>query len=462
MQEPYLFDEKALHDAHWDAQYTPYMFPQGDGTLQIGMGLNELYCLAAYDLAPAYNRLLVLDMQTILRPSLSLLLRAKLPGGLGAGNPCYSLDLTDMGETTQVDWIRYGEGGFEDATPLASATLGDEADPYEYNRYEIGLFNEENGVRLLLRVNGKTLIDTLDEHPLPSHREAGYLFFQSAFTTVLLRGIGSDVASRAERPTKVGEYEGIGLYDVTGLSSVTTRALTIVTVPLVFTASNGMQVPYRLYLPAHYDPNKRYPLHIHLHGGGARGTDNMTQIMHDFNQIYGLIRYQATEEFLFALPECPEDRYWTDAMTYDGEYHMNIDFARESELTVALAELTRTLCGTYAVDAGRVYLSGASMGGMGSYDMLARYPDLYAAAWIGCAANDLRRVAQQAKTPIYLLHGDQDVTIPVHWARETAAAMQEIGAADFVYEEVPGRGHDFSSLENIARAMAWVHSKARR
>ncbi|MBR7092282.1 MAG: dienelactone hydrolase family protein [Clostridia bacterium] len=462
--DTYLFREEQMKANYWNQAFKAYMFPQGDGTMQFGMGVNELYCLGAFSgNADIFNKLMTVDLQIVLRPSLTWILRAKMQSGLGKGNPCYAVLFNDAGDKMTLDFVKFNNDGAVSACFLKGQVLDDIIDVFDYNRYEVGLINEDGGVRLLLRVNGKTLLDTVDDQAEGSYLEQGYMLFQGAYSTVQLRGTDSAAVSTAEKPVKAGEYEGIALYDISSVTEMSTRLMSTITTPLEFTADNGMTVKYRLYLPTHYDPDKQYPLYLHLHGGGARGSNNVTQIMYDFNQLSAILQQQSREEFIFLIPECPDDRFWCDSMTYsNGAYHLDITDTNESRLTKALMQLLTSIGERFSVDGKRLYLGGASMGGMGTYDILARYTDRFAAAWLGCGANDLSCVEQQAKTPLYILHGEQDVTIPVQWSRDTAAALEALHA-DFVYEEVKGRGHDFTAggNESLERAFTWVFSHVR-
>ena len=253
------------------------------------------------------------------------------------------------------------------------------------------------------------------------------------------------------------------MYDVSTVESIDTRVMAAMTTPRSFVASNGFTVNYRIYLPANYDPVKKYPLQMHLHGGGLRGSDNMSQLRGDFNQLNMLVQYQKKEEFIFIIPECPLDRFWTDSQWYDyteHRYYFNIKDTPEGEQTTALIELLDSLSKEFSVDVHRLYLSGCSMGGCGSFDLVARYPQKFAAAIVGCGISDVRVAAETAQTPLYICHGSEDASVPVHHSRNMAAALKELGA-EYVYKEFEGRGHDFTTVEDLADAMDWLYSKTR-
>lgn len=464
-KERYEFTSDKLDPATWAAVWDYYKFPQTDGTLQFGMGVNPLYCLGAYQNADQMmNKIITMDMSFILRPSVSILLRAAQVGGIGANNPCYALSFEDNGEKVTMKLSRYAQNGGLSSVLAKNIDLTDIINVWDYNRYEIGIFNEGKGIRFAIAINGQLVVNCLDKSPKDFYQENVNFIFQGGNSVVRLRGLDSDATSNIVEPVKTGEVNGVGMYDVSALQDVSARSMATITTAREFTASNGFTVKYRIYLPAHYSESKKYPLQMHLHGGGLRGTNNLTQIMGDFSQLNMMIQHQKKEEFIFIVPECPPDRFWTDAHWFDNEkndYVCDITNTPEPVQIAALIELMESLTQEFSVDENRWYLSGCSMGGSGSYDLLARYPDKFAAAIVGCASSDVTVAKQLAKTPMYIGHGEADPTIFVQNSRDMVAALKKIKGADFVYKEFEGRGHDFATPEDLAEAMDWIFSKRR-
>lgn len=464
MSNSFAFTCEQLDVAQWLPEYNSYMFPQADGTLQFGMGVTQLFSLGAYRQPQRLmNKTLVLDMCFILRPCASILLRAAQASGVGPDNPCYMLQFTDCDGACTVQLFRCDAQGNATALSQPIDLLG-EIDLSGYNRYGIGIFNQGDDVRLTLSVNGKTVIDHTHHAAEEVYRRAGYLVFQGGYSVMRLRGTDSSVGADMGRPIRTGQVGDVVTYDLSSLQGVNTRIMSHITAARSFTASNGFTVNYRIALPGDYSAAKRYPLHMHLHGGGLRGQDNLTQIMGDFSQLNMLVQHQKKEPFIFIVPQCPSDRFWTDALSYDYEacqYSFDLANTPEPVQIAALAELVDSLTQEFSVDESRLYLSGCSMGGMGSYDLLARYPDKFAAAIVGCALSDVTMAEQLAKTPMYICHGEADATIPVQDARNMAAALAALETADYRYVEFAGRGHDFTTPHDLAEAMDWIYSKKR-
>jgi pimeloyl-ACP methyl ester carboxylesterase len=122
-------------------------------------------------------------------------------------------------------------------------------------------------------------------------------------------------------------------------------------------------LPYRLFVPGNYNAGTSYPLVLFLHGSGERGTDNRAQVTGQTGGLAFLFNEnQAQQPCFFAAPQCPTSGTWYDS-------------ARHSELV----SLINTLRGHYNIDSNRVYVTGLSMGGAGTWDMLGLHPTMFAA-----------------------------------------------------------------------------------
>jgi predicted peptidase len=93
------------------------------------------------------------------------------------------------------------------------------------------------------------------------------------------------------------------------------------------------------------------------------------------------------------------------------------------------------------VDRDRVYLTGLSMGGFGSFDLGARHPDWFAAVAPICGAADPTKVGALKDLPVWVVHGDQDEAVPVDRSRSAVKVLREAGGHP-IYVELPGVGHN--------------------
>lgn len=95
----------------------------------------------------------------------------------------------------------------------------------------------------------------------------------------------------------------------------------------------------------------------------------------------------------------------------------------------------------YPVDPGRIYVTGQSMGGFGTWNIIMNHPELFAAAIPICGGGSPAHAEQINDIPIRFFHGAKDPTVPVAASREMAAALEKAGSRVFKYTELPEGGH---------------------
>ena len=222
--------------------------------------------------------------------------------------------------------------------------------------------------------------------------------------------------------------------------------------------STGSKLVYRMYVPSNYDPEKEYPLLVVLHGAGERGTNNTSQMTHMilslFNQKNSLV-----DNAIVICPQCPNDNQWVDTPWANGNY--STDRVPESNELAAVVKLVEDLMETHSVDKNRVYAMGLSMGGFGTWDLLMRHGDLFAAGIPICGGGDHTKAKELAKIPIYTFHGSADPTVPASGTKMMATMIEKQNPADFHYEEFEGAGHGI--WETVAQredVIQWLFSRS--
>lgn len=125
-----------------------------------------------------------------------------------------------------------------------------------------------------------------------------------------------------------------------------------------------------------------------------------------------------------------------------------------------IGKLTREL----SLDPNRIYLVGQSMGGFGTWDLLARRPDLFAAAIPVCGGGDPAQGPRLKDVPIWTFHGDADTVIPLERTRTMATAIEAAGSCTFRYWEYLGAGHDQCSERAFTEPalVDWLFAQTRR
>ena len=192
-------------------------------------------------------------------------------------------------------------------------------------------------------------------------------------------------------------------------------------------------MPYRLFVPPNYDSTRSYPLILWLHGSGSLGNDNVKQISgasfrgtHTWTSPENQSKYPA---FILA-PQCPLGRSWTNFVTH-----------RPSSELLLVLEIIDALKTEFNIDAKRIYVAGQSLGGYGTWSLIAARPDLFAAAIPLCGGGDTNRASVIADIPIWAFHGEADRTVAVTESRKMIGAIREKGGQPR-YTEYKGVGHD--------------------
>ena len=177
---------------------------------------------------------------------------------------------------------------------------------------------------------------------------------------------------------------------------------------------------YAKYLPKDYDESKKYPLVIFLHGAGERGDDLDLACHHGFMKH---VRESGTEyPFICVAPQCPKDKFW-------GCY------------TESLLAFLDYICETLSVDIDRIYLTGLSMGGTGTWMLAMAAPERFAAIAPICGSGIYWHGTVLVKTPIMVYHGDCDDIVPIHDSIEMITSVNKRGGNAQI-KILYGVGHD--------------------
>ena len=205
-------------------------------------------------------------------------------------------------------------------------------------------------------------------------------------------------------------------------------------------------LPYRMYQPIGYDtPGSSFPLVIFLHGNGERGTNNTSQVTSHIQGLIDRTESGSTAAYLLA-PQAPsggQNLQWTNISYPTGSYAnptLNAP-AITTPLRLAL-DLVEQFIATHNVDRSRIYITGLSMGGYGTWDAVARRPNLFAAAAPLSGGGNVSMASTYAGVPIWAFHGAIDATVPVSGSRNTITAIQNAGGTEERYTELAGQGHN--------------------
>ncbi len=207
---------------------------------------------------------------------------------------------------------------------------------------------------------------------------------------------------------------------------------------LTFTKDKA-SLPYRLLKPDGYDKNgkDRYPLVVFLHGAFGRGTDNKMQLRSGVEEFVKDTTREKHPCFL-AVPQCPPDKQWTNVGWFDGKAATCRSPKAPPSHQRLVLDLIDTVAGEHRIDKDRIYLTGVSVGGYGTWDLVSRRPELFAAAIPVSGGGDPAQAEKLAKLPIWAFHGDADPLVPVERPRDMIAAIKKAGGEP-KYTEYRGR-----------------------
>ncbi len=205
----------------------------------------------------------------------------------------------------------------------------------------------------------------------------------------------------------------------------------------VFKDSAGAALPYQLMTPVKIEAGKKYPLVIFLHGAGERGVDNEKQVVHGVPQFASEENRKKHPCFLIA-PQCPEGKKWVEVDWSADTHAMPKEPSPASKLTLDLIDATVK---DLPIDTKRIYLTGLSMGGYGTWDLLARKPELFAAGVPVCGGADEHTAATLTKMPLWVFHGAKDTAVKPQRSRNMVKAILAAGGQP-KYTEYPDVGHN--------------------
>ena len=188
---------------------------------------------------------------------------------------------------------------------------------------------------------------------------------------------------------------------------------------------------YLLYLPKNYDPARKWPLLMYLHGGMGRGEDVEKM------RWYPVVKMCYNNDslpFIVLSPQCPAGETWTD-----------------HEMLITLLD---EIVSKYAVDTTRIYLAGYSMGGQGVWFLAYMYPERFTAIAPMSGVGNKLWASRLKNVPIWAFHGAEDELIP---AAETKEMVETIKAQDGNIRAsiVQGRGHSPPSIQEHEELFDW-------
>lgn len=200
----------------------------------------------------------------------------------------------------------------------------------------------------------------------------------------------------------------------------------------------------RILSPLHFTTGKKYPLIVVLHGSGERGNDNDAQLKWGSDLFLDSAN---REKFpaIVVFPQCPTDSSWSVRVRSKNPDSAGIRFPMDVPPTKPLRMVMNfidTLAKGGTVDPKRIYIGGLSMGGFGTFEILWRKPNTFAAAFPICGGGNPASAKLYGRNfPIWVFHGTDDDAVPVKNSRIMVNALKAV-KAKVKYTEYVGVKHD--------------------
>lgn len=233
---------------------------------------------------------------------------------------------------------------------------------------------------------------------------------------VLLIGVGT---TKGQEPVPGGQVDRVFSFEVDGRKE---------------------ELKYDLFVPADYDGKKEFPLMLFLHGAGERG-DDLAKV-----RVWGpprLVKSRKDFPFIVISPQCPKNSWWTKQLT-------------------GLTRLVDHVAGELKVNKQKMYCTGLSMGGYGTWALCAKHPRLFAAAAPICGGGDVELAEKLTDLPIWAFHGGADRVVPVDGSKKIVARIKELGGKKAKLTIYEGVGHNsWSKAYATEELYKWMLSHSR-
>ena len=218
---------------------------------------------------------------------------------------------------------------------------------------------------------------------------------------------------------------------------------------------DGKELPYRL---AKLGEGGRLPLVLFLHGAGERGDDNEAQLVHGVKDLLAWCGKEK-QECVVVAPQCPKGLWWSNL---DGNFKLPEKAKMKADPSWPMAmvlDVVKDLVKKGGIDPDRIYVTGLSMGGYGSFDAICRWPEFFAAAVPVCGGADPDQAGKIRNIPMWVFHGEADRVVPPEMSRAMVAAVRKAGGKP-KYREYPGVGHNsWSATYADPKVWKWLFAQ---
>jgi predicted esterase len=272
-------------------------------------------------------------------------------------------------------------------------------------------------------------------------------------------GVSPHFENYSENPIPAGDAHRFWWDEVTAYYNP--NAISALYTKEKLTTSFGDDLNYRKLSPPSIENGKKYPLVIIMHGAGERGSNNSNQLLFGAD-LFANNRNEYPAFVLF--PQCPVQYFGPfdtnptsfDATTFPVNYSISHPIQQVKELIDFYIEKNE-------IDKDRIYIVGMSMGGMATYDIVCRFPDIFTVAVPICGGVNIERLTGNVKNVYWrIFHGNLDDVVPMQNSQNANNKLTQLGAKT-EYIEFPGVKHNaWDNAFAKEDFLPWLFSKTRQ
>jgi len=187
---------------------------------------------------------------------------------------------------------------------------------------------------------------------------------------------------------------------------------------------------YRILFPENFHPDQKYPILFVLHGRGESGNDNQKQLTHGA-KLFLNDNVRKNFPAIVVFPQCGEDSYWANVNistnSYGKRHFSFLEGGKPTKAMHALQAMVKDFLKKPFVNKEQVYVGGLSMGGMGTFELLRRQRNTFAAAFAICGGDNTNNIKKYEKTPLWIFHGGKDDVVDPAFSIAIAERLKLVG-----------------------------------
>ena len=213
---------------------------------------------------------------------------------------------------------------------------------------------------------------------------------------------------------------------------------------------NGNRLPYTIYFPNDYTPSKKYPVLLYLHGAGSIGTDNESHL----GSVEIMFRHNADfmSQAIVLCPQTPE--WWNLDRETNGDQKGTLG---------SVLHLLEAIQNSYSCDSNRIYVTGLSMGGYATWEILEHYGEIFAAGVPLCGFGNTSNGTAFKNIPIRIYHGTADPTVSFSSSQQMYSSIILAGGTKAELYPIEGAGHDiWGYVYNDRDLFSWMFAQNKK